>query len=454
MSSWLQTVYRGIYDGLASRGSGSFDSPMKIRSGNDVNNGDVNILVLKAYKEDGSKDADYIDYVTEIHIFESILSPAMYCNLIIKDAVNIREYFKLGVGDLVHIKFQTPGAEVCEYVFKVNTPEIGKIRSPNNLFDVYTTELVSVQAIAAFLDKEANMEGFDIGGTADNIIERILNEKIAGLAEVKRAGALRLPVGQHYDVGHGIIGRNPLQARRLPSNSPGAIRKPFETIHQMVLLNDMSPEGHSLYTFFERKDGYWFKSIEGLMEFGKRLIEQGQSDKIFYYDDLRNHDASAVKVRNILAFSILNNDGGDRHDTVAVTGINSADGVVSPSEIPDDNINNNIANPTTVRNSTTRSDIINTTEFSHLPRLVANRARLLSRITQFEAQMMIYGDTNMAAGDVVECNFQQATGTVQENIPSKDAGYYLITHLRHMILNTDSPQHAISCSLMRAEPQR
>jgi hypothetical protein len=433
---------------------------MKISSG-DVNSGDVNIMILKAYKADGSQEADYKEYVTEVHIFESILSPAIYCALTIKDAINISEYFRLGIGDLVHIKFQTPGAaDTCEYVFKVNTPEINKTRSPNLAFDVYTTELVSVQAIAAFQDETANMEGFDLKDTAGNIIKRILDEKIAPLGDVVKAAGLReYRVGQYIDTGHGIIGRNRLQASRLPKNSDGAIRKPFEVIHQLALLNNMSPEGHSLYTFFEREDGYWFKPIEKLMEDGKKLIEQGLSDKIFYYDHLRNQDASAVKFRNILAFSILNNDGRDSHVNTESRNLNSeAAEELSASFTPSD-ADINITNLTSAQtlnefNGVTRSDVTTSTEYDHLNRVIVNRTRLLSRITQFEAQVMIYGDTNMAAGDVIECNFPQATGAVQENIPSKDSGYYLVTHLRHMILNTDRPQHAISCSLMRAEPPR
>jgi hypothetical protein len=75
------------------------------------------------------------------------------------------------------------------------------------------------------------------------------------------------------------------------------------------LLNNISPEGHSLYTFFEREDGYWFKPIEKLISDGKKFLKQGGSDLIFYYDNLRNQDGAAVKFRNILSYSILKKDG-------------------------------------------------------------------------------------------------------------------------------------------------
>ena len=64
---------------------------------------------------------------------------------------------------------------------------------------------------------------------------------------------------------------------------------------------------------------------------------------------------------------------------------------------------------------------------------------------------MIYGDSNLSVGDVIECTFPTVPDMGDTTTrPSTDTGYYLITHLRHIILNTDRPQHVISCNLYRA----
>jgi hypothetical protein len=93
--------------------------------------------------------------------------------------------------------------------------------------------------------------------------------------------------------------------------------------------------------------------------------------------------------------------------------------------------------------------------------VIARRRQLLLTITQYETQILIYGDSNLSVGDVIECSFPRSTSTSGESSNpngnsdiSRDSGYYIITHLRHMILNTERPQHIISCNLMRAEGER
>jgi len=93
--------------------------------------------------------------------------------------------------------------------------------------------------------------------------------------------------------------------------------------------------------------------------------------------------------------------------------------------------------------------------------VLVSRRELLLRISQYEAQIMVYGDSNISVGDVIECQFPRSISTGRESSDpqsgselSDDSGYYLITHLRHMILNTERPQHVISCNLMRAEPEK
>jgi hypothetical protein len=459
MPNLVNTVLRGIYDGLASRSSDSLDSPMKIPSG-DITNGDVSIMSIKAYKYGGQAEADYKEYVTELHIYESIVSPAVYCTMTVKDAVGMAEYFKLEVKDLVHIKFQTPNAETCEYIFSVNEPEISKTRSPNLAFDVYVVELVSVRALEAM---EVTMESFDLRDTAGNLIKKILREKIDVLPGAVRSAPWRqFPMGHYVDTGTGIIGRNKLQLSVLPKNSNGNFRRPFEVIHQLTLLNNISPEGHSLYTFFEREDGYWFKPIEKLMSDGKKLIEQGQSEKIFYYDNLRNQDDASVKFRNILAYSILTKGGRGGDVNTQSRNLNPDTGEISSPDVPTD-AGINITSLTNAQalnkfSEITRTDFTTSTEFDHLNRLMVERTRLLSRLSQYEAQVMIYGDSSIAVGDVIECHFPKPTavGPAQgDNNPSSelstDSGFYLITHLCHIILNTSRPQYAISCNLMSAE---
>lgn len=456
----IKAALQGAYEGLAARASSSLDSPAKIASG-DISNGDVNIIAIKAYTKDGERSADYKEYVTEFHIYESIVSPVVYCVLHVKDAINLAESFRLAAHDFVQIIFQTPGGEQSEYIFQVRKPELNKRKVPSLALEVYDVELISVEGFAA---RETSMENFDIKGTAGKVIQRVIKDKVEQIEDVKTARRL-MSVKPRYNIdnGNGVIGKGKQQQTTLPLTGPNkdGTYTPFQVIHLMSKLNNKSPDGHYLYTFFERKDGFYFQSLEKLMKEGKKGINRDETDKIFYYDHLRNQDQSSVKFRNILAYSILNTDNGVTDTNTVARVSNPATGEVSTTAKAD--VDKNITEITSAQalkqfNAPTRSSIITSTEFDHLNEVTVKRQQYISRITQYEAQIMIYGDTNMSVGDVIECNFTPSMSTTpsstdknQKDNLSKDAAPYLITHLRHIVLNTSRPQHAITCNLMRAE---
>jgi hypothetical protein len=86
--------------------------------------------------------------------------------------------------------------------------------------------------------------------------------------------------------------------------------------------------------------------------------------------------------------------------------------------------------------------------------ILVKRNALILKLEQIEAQIYIYGDTDLAVGDLIECSFPSAADRADDSgITRLDSGNYLITHLRHIILNTDRPQHAIACNLMKAGMQ-
>lgn len=451
---FFKQLLRDVVTNLENRVEVS--NPAKV-VGNDVINGDVNILQLAIYKDQVAFDIK--SQVTEIHIFESIVSPVIYCTMTVADAINLQDDFKLDIGTLVRFEFQTPGtSQSTEYFFQVNRV-FNKRDVPGLTMKVFTVELVSVEAAAA---QNINMEGFVLNETAGVLIEKIMKEKVfpkVGALNDVRQREQKLEI----DSGHGVIAKNDQQVRSLSNR-----RKPFEVIHQLALLTNKSPEGYSLHTFFEDKDGYQFKPLEKLMSDGKKLLRNDQSDAIFFYDHLRNQNQSAVKFRNILAYNVSSSDnltegrGGGVITHAVITNPQTGENSAEATPIQD----NNIIDLTSIQalrsfDEATRQENITSTEYDHLNETLVSRRQLLLRISQFEAQVLIYGDTNITVGNVIECNFPRSISTSRESSDpesgselSADSGYYLITHLRHIILNTDRPQHIISSNLMRAEPVR
>jgi hypothetical protein len=432
-------------------------NPAKV-VGNDLINGDTNILQLAIYKDQSAFDIK--SQVTEIHIYESIMSPAVFCTMVVADAINLQDDYIINIGSIIRFEFQTPGtSQSNEYFFQVRSVS-GKRDVPGLTMKVFSVELVSVEAAAA---QNVNMEGFRLTGTSGDLIEKIMEDHVNKHPEVSRLNGIRREQRIDIDSGIGIIARNEQQTRVLARN-----RKPFEVIHQLALLTNRSPEGDTLYTFFERKDGYQFKPIEKLMRDGKKLLRDDRSDAVFFYDNLRNQDQSAVKFRNILAYNISTSDNltegrGVGVNSVAVTTNPQTGDNSTPASAPQDNTLTELTSGQLLRafDTVTRSENITSTEFTHLNEVLVKRRQIGLRISQYEAQILIYGDTNLTVGNVIECNFPRSISTSRESSDpegtselSTDSGYYLITHLRHIILNTDRPQHAISCNLMRAEPAR
>lgn len=456
--SFFKQLFRDIEN---RRGSQlQLSNPPKV-VGSDVIPGDVNIIELAIYKDEETFDIK--GQVTEINVYESIVSPVIYCTMTFADAINLQEDFKINARSIVRLEFQTPGVtdRSNEYFFQVNHI-YDKRDVPGLTMKVFDVEMVSVEGTAAQNVGE-RLEGFRLNDTSGDLIEKIIKDYVDTTPEVQSINAIRREQRLDIDRGNGIIARNELQTRALARN-----RKPFEVIHQLALLTNKSPEGHSLFTFFERNDGYYFKPIEKLISNGKKLFRDNKSTAIFFYDGLRNQNQSAVKFRNMLAYNIAGSENltegrGAGVNTVAVTTNPQSGDNSAPARPVVDNMVAELTSAQAMRSfdSVTRFENITSTEFPHLHEVLVARRQLLYRITQFEAQIMVYGDSERSVGDVIECNFPRSISTSRESSDpeggselSADSGYYLITHLRHMILNTDRPQHAMSCNLMRAEPVR
>jgi hypothetical protein len=452
----LKSGLAGVRDGLAARAMPS--DPPKIVGG-DATHGDVNILKVQIFK--GETGADIKGYVTEIHIFESIVSPVIYCEMFVKDGINLQNDLKIDKSSVINLEFITPGAsDKTEFFFRVN--EVLDLAHNTSLtLKTFRIQMVSIEGIAAMGMSPNKLEGFSLKDTSGKLITKILKEHISELPEVKGVnigeGGRRKQIF-NIENGHGVIGKNLLQRKAVEQN-----RKPFELIHQLALLTNKSPEGDSLYTFFERKDGYYFKPIEKLIRDGKKLLKQDNSElpKVFFYDHLQNQSQEAVKVRNILAYNIssvgsgMSAGRGNSGTNTAASITNPQTGVNTSAVTP--SVDKHLGELTSLQalkqfDTVTQIDNIVSSEYDHLNEVLVKRRQLLSRITTAEAQIFVYGDSFLSVGDLIECIFPTIVN--EENKEVDVSGYYLITHLRHIILNTDRPQHVISCNLMRAEPNK
>lgn len=419
-------------------------SSSKTNDGNFVP-GDINIQNISLVKSDSSRAHNIMPYVAEIHIYESIIYPSIFCEITIADTIKLYEDFPITGNEFISMSIKTPGnEEPTVHVFAVAS--IGnKETTQNNKMVKYTIQLISPELKRSM----ANPLIKTFKGTISELVEEILKEDIITNKKIK------------VEPTTGIIDK---------TIGP---RLPFAMIHEHYLDADNRRDDNGVYVFFENKHGYNLVTYEKLIKDGRKALSKGASTKRFTFTPDRNADASAVKYRNILAYnqskfcdvvSLLGS--GALHSTATpyswATGagekakhVETEDGVKHPTSdekgtmlVGTDFIRqyekNSLNNMLIAVNNEIRPN-------NKIAEVLVKRNAFLNKLQQIEAQIYIYGDTDLAVGDVIECSFPTASDA--ENDPGKtrlDSGNYLITHLRHIIINGVRPQHAIACNLMKA----
>lgn len=448
LNGFFRNLSREILSGVEANLWARIDPAESISSPKTSDNfqpGDVNILNISIISANGKRVWNLIPYVTEIHIYENIVYPAMFCELTIADSVGLYERFPLTTDEFITISVQTPNNETpSEYRFAIN--RIGeKETHQNNQMVSYNLQLVSPELKRS----AANPITKTFTGTISDLIVDILKEDIGTEKRVI------------VEPSTGII------------NKTIGPRLPFPMIHEHYVDADNRRDNNGVYVFFENKHGYNLVTFEKLLKDGQRALSTGASTKQFVLTPDRNEDLSAVKFRNILAYN--QSRFGDAIGLVSAGGLNSSavpydfsrgagqfsqyieteDGTSAPTsdengtmlfgtEFVRQNETNSINNMLIAVNNEVRPN-------NKIADVLVKRNAFLRKLQQIEAQIFIYGDTNLAVGDVIECSFPSSADTEDDSGRSRlDSGNYLITHLRHIISNTDRPQHVIACNLMKA----
>ena len=239
---------------------------------------------------------------------------------------------------------------------------------------------------------------------------------------------------------------------------------PLEAIDQLRSQAISDQYQGSAFVFFENSKGLHFKCLEKLIDEGKKNI----GDKVFFNIPTAGLSTTeASNWRNILAYKIIQN--GNQNVLLATGGssvrlqvqntksrkieeirkkvtdfnfIKLNDGTVSGSM---KNIDQNTQDEGRVIKLLVHPD----TEQNDLRDKYAAEACYLSEFLSVINHITIYGDTEIAAGDVITCHFRQASGLTigQGNKDSYQddneviSGNYLVTKCRHELTFGDTPEY-------------
>ena len=444
----------------------------KIKASDDINPGksvgddfraaDVNIENITMLSADQERRYSLMSQVTRIDIFESIYSPVIFAELQIQDTIGLDQSFPIKGEEFITISFTTPGSESTTYTFMNRGAPVNKTLNENLKGSTYTLKLVSADVLKNLMATSVNNKG--------DFVPKYVKDNVTGIVKdiLKEDLKITLPVTVLNT--KGIFEEKIIYGLSDAAQPPNTLT-PFRYIDyfRKVLAASTQYESQA-FNFFLNKNGYYFTTKEKLIEDGAKALERDQSDKRFYFDATRNEDNRNVKMRNILAFNYVNNasdaveyisDGGFCSaattldtltfdlKTVTYTDNIGADKFKKTDKDSGNQFTSNFSRkfgqtPTNTRLITKRADL---PDRNLAEKLVKTQA-FASKTDLIELQIEVYGDTELTVGDVIECTLPSSVSAEETSDKMRlYSGNYLIVALRHMILNTDRPQHVISMAL-------
>lgn len=410
----------------------------------DIIPGDIEIIGITLLSEDQQRQYDLMGQCKSIDIFESLTSPAIFAELSIADSIGLQQNFPIIGEEYVSISFRTPKTEgePAQYLFRVNQIKDKEIKE-NNKMVTYSLQLVSAEIM-----RNASRE---ITKTYEKNIDAIVRDIIT--EDLSTEKPITIDKTSGIEKGN-ITNMTPLKA--IDFLRRRAVSTEFES---------------SSFVFYESRSGYFFTTIEKLMTDGQKQFAAGATDKEFFFDTSRKDNVSNVTMRNILAYNQMKfadtvskvQHGGLTNEVQAfdiITG--GLKKVTYTNNVGQDKFkfaDENSASMNSTGFNRRHGKTTSSSKFiavrsdkpsNSLPERLSTSQAYAQHISQNIVQIHIYGDSEIQIGDTIRCNFPSAVSADNDTgIARLDSGNYLVVKVRHMIINSDRPQHTISLELIK-----
>lgn len=384
---------------------------------------EVELITLQITTTSG-KAIDLRPIALDINVFEDIQAPTIYAELTILDSLNLVQELPIIGEETLSISFKSADADTStRYELMVYSVD-GIGYAPNGRSTVYTMRCVSREHIVnSFTAVEKSYKT-----TIDNIIKDILSSQL----------------GTSKDISVGSTkGMVPFT---VPSLSP------FEAI-DILRKRAIDSSSDSPFVFYENKNGFVFKSVAKLMnEYSSSAKEYTHSTNISPEDNRTDHTLSyrnLIKVEYLTRFDTISKiaAGGFGNEVVSYDTITKQSNTITFKLDSDGG------------SFFTGSEFTNSTNFiskynkpavtyflpkdsslgkSYLPELLGKQRAYTAHFNQNIVRCLIYGDSEMFAGGVLNLKLPYASGIPgDKNSDLQSSGNFLISKLRHMIVQVN-----------------
>ena len=428
-------VKAGVKDALSSNNK----SP-----GNDLQPGDIDLQRVILTNEAGTKTYDLMHQVKGIEIYESILSPVIFCEMSVADSIGLHQNFPIIGEEYVTITFKSPKfPKSVTYLFRVNKKFNLKI-TDNSKMATYTLQMMSSEVIknsTRYVTKKYE-------DTVDKLVGQILSQELQTIKPIR--------IDKTAGIEKGRITR----------------MQPFKAIDYLRRRAISNEYQSSSFCFFENRNGYHFTTIEKMIEDGNKALDKAKtSNKTFFFDTNRKGSVQNVTMRNILAYNQI-----AFTDTVTKLQQGGLNNKVNSFDLLTGNIEqrtyDNTQGEGVFKTPDEGSAPMNTQSFTNnhkrttaktkfvvmtsdkpqlkLPEKLSILQAYAQKVAQNIVLIHIYGDSDITVGDMIKCTFPAATTADNDKgISRLDSGNYLVAKVRHIILNGDRPQHTMALELIK-----
>ena len=414
--------------------------------------GDVEITKIWLYSDDGNRDYNLIQQVVSIDIYESLMSPIIYADVLINDSNDLLRQFPILTEEYVEIEFKLPNSEDASS-YKLHVKEIKNVRvNEQQKSKSYTLSLVSMELLddasttiykryGGYKDKGGVAHGAEIHTAIQSILTEYLGtEKKFEFEQTKGIDEI-------------LITRE----------------KPFAAIDKLRRRAlSKQYESHS-FMFFENKHGYVLSTMERLFDKGKDTV----GDRTFWTDTNTANDVTQNMYRNIIGYkqiqsadSIGRISQGGLRTRVGKLDVMTGEYLITEYDDSKDqdkfktvegkSIGLNTSSFTRKHSQETTKNLLMIGDGSRseteLPEKMASLQAYTQKVTQNLVGIHIWGDNLITVGDVIECRFPSATGTTQTDHKEDrlSSGKFLVSKVRHILLNGQGKQrYTMACELVK-----
>jgi hypothetical protein len=412
--------------------------------------GDVAITKVLVEKLDGSVEPiDIRPQAVEIAIYEDINEPTVMVEIILSDAVNLVELFPIVGEERLTIVFNTPGVEQrTKYVF--------------NIFSVESSVMNSQTSSSIYVLKGVTPVHFT---NAVNFVEKSYRDSISNIATEVLEELIGSTSGFTKEVYvEPTKGSTPII---IPSSHPF---QALDMLRQRAISATSKNGGN--YLFFENQKYFNFRSLDNLINVSKQE-QDTQYGRSYTYEPNSNRIRSTLNYRNILNFNYLT-----KFDSISKliggafnTQVETFDILQKNASVVEFNLNNdksllpsldkklNLNNSSAFVSEYSSKNAVrffNIKDTSNGENYINNFMPVSSAFStlfdQNTVRVLIYGDSELKAGDVVNLKIPNAKGTTDPYTEDRYySGSFLITRLRHNITLEDGVRnkHMISMDCVR-----